>query len=202
MILWLLVLGSARERDRSTCPPANSWRSRYPGAPQRLNSLPMTAAISPDGRYLAVVNAGYGTFESRYQQSIAVLDIQPARSRISPNREQRRGCRKHCIPGWPSVRTARICMRFSIPSPRPGEQQRRDRQCHRRLRIQQRQGKATAIASRSLAAIGPGKAAKSDRASLCPQAPRSPRRPASQSARDRTGSMNCWSQTISPTMFC
>jgi len=47
-----------------------------PGSPQRLNSLPMTAAISPDGRYLAVVNAGYGTFESRYQQSIAVLDIQ------------------------------------------------------------------------------------------------------------------------------
>src|SRR5271168_3785899 len=47
-----------------------------PGSPQRLNSLPMTAAISPDGRYLAVVNAGFGTFESLYQQSIAVLDIQ------------------------------------------------------------------------------------------------------------------------------
>jgi DNA-binding beta-propeller fold protein YncE len=47
-----------------------------PGAPQRLNSLPMTAAVSPDGRYLAVVNAGFGTFESGYQQSIAVLDIQ------------------------------------------------------------------------------------------------------------------------------
>jgi DNA-binding beta-propeller fold protein YncE len=46
-----------------------------PGSPQRLNSLPMTVAISPDGRYLAVVNAGFGTFESRYQQSIAVLDI-------------------------------------------------------------------------------------------------------------------------------
>ena len=46
-----------------------------PGSPQMLNSLPMTAAVSPDGRYLAVVNAGYGTFESRYQQSIAVLDI-------------------------------------------------------------------------------------------------------------------------------
>ncbi len=46
-----------------------------PGAPQKLNSLPMTAAISPDGRYLAVVNAGFGTFESRYQQSIAVLDM-------------------------------------------------------------------------------------------------------------------------------
>ena len=46
-----------------------------PGEPQRLNSLPMTAAISPDGRYLAVVNAGYGTYQSRFQQSIAVLDL-------------------------------------------------------------------------------------------------------------------------------
>src|SRR3984885_9045563 len=46
-----------------------------PGSPQMLNSLPMTAAISPDGQYLALVNAGFGTFESRYEQSIAVLDI-------------------------------------------------------------------------------------------------------------------------------
>ncbi len=45
-----------------------------PGSPEMLNSLPMTIAISPDKRYLAVVNSGYGTFESKYQQSIAVLD--------------------------------------------------------------------------------------------------------------------------------
>ncbi|MEA2542135.1 MAG: hypothetical protein QOH35_3501, partial [Acidobacteriaceae bacterium] len=57
-------------------PTSKRLAEPVPGAPQRLNSLPMTAAISPDGRYLAVVNAGYGTFESRYQQSIAVLDIQ------------------------------------------------------------------------------------------------------------------------------
>ncbi len=47
-----------------------------PGSPQPLNSLPMTAAVSPDGLYLAVVNAGFGTFTSQYQQSIAVLNIQ------------------------------------------------------------------------------------------------------------------------------
>jgi DNA-binding beta-propeller fold protein YncE len=47
-----------------------------PGSPQQLNSLPMTAALSPDGRYLAVVNAGYGTFLAKYQQSIAVLTIE------------------------------------------------------------------------------------------------------------------------------
>ena len=37
-----------------------------PGGPQRLNSLPMSMAVSPDGRYVVTVNAGYGTFESQY----------------------------------------------------------------------------------------------------------------------------------------
>ena len=46
-----------------------------PGEPQALNSLPMAAAWSPDHRYLALVNAGFGTFESNYEQSIAILDI-------------------------------------------------------------------------------------------------------------------------------
>ena len=31
-------------------------------------------AVSPDGRYVVTVNAGYGTFESQYDQSFAVLD--------------------------------------------------------------------------------------------------------------------------------
>ena len=30
--------------------------------------------VSPDGRYVVTVNAGYGTYESRYEQSLAVLD--------------------------------------------------------------------------------------------------------------------------------
>jgi DNA-binding beta-propeller fold protein YncE len=45
-----------------------------PGSPARLNSLPMGAAWSPDGRYLALVNAGYGTADSDYSQSVAILD--------------------------------------------------------------------------------------------------------------------------------
>jgi DNA-binding beta-propeller fold protein YncE len=45
-----------------------------PGGPQRLNSLPMSMAISADGRYVVTVNAGYGTYESQYYQSLAVLD--------------------------------------------------------------------------------------------------------------------------------
>ena len=45
-----------------------------PGAPQRINSLPISMAVSPDGRYVVTVNAGYGTFESNYMQSLAVLE--------------------------------------------------------------------------------------------------------------------------------
>ena len=47
-----------------------------PGNPQRLNSLPISIAVSPDRRYVVTVNAGYGTFESRYDQSLAVMDTQ------------------------------------------------------------------------------------------------------------------------------
>jgi DNA-binding beta-propeller fold protein YncE len=47
-----------------------------PGSPQRLNSLPVSMAVSPDGRYVVTVNAGFGTFESKYEQSLAVMDSQ------------------------------------------------------------------------------------------------------------------------------
>ncbi len=45
-----------------------------PGNPQRVNSEPVSMAVSPDGRYVVTVNAGYGTFESKYEQSLAVMD--------------------------------------------------------------------------------------------------------------------------------
>lgn len=45
-----------------------------PGQPQRVNSLPISMAVSPDGHYVITVNAGYGTYESNYEQSLAVMD--------------------------------------------------------------------------------------------------------------------------------
>lgn len=57
-----------------------------PGAPQRLNSLPMVMATSPDGRYVAIANAGYGTAESDYEQSIAVFDRTTGRVSDFPER--------------------------------------------------------------------------------------------------------------------
>jgi hypothetical protein len=55
-----------------------------PGSPQKTNSLPMAMAISSDGRYVAVVNAGYGTAESKGEQSIAILDAESRSPDIPP----------------------------------------------------------------------------------------------------------------------
>ncbi len=46
-----------------------------PGTPQRTNSFPTTMAASPDGNYLALLNNGFGTADSKGQQSIAILDL-------------------------------------------------------------------------------------------------------------------------------
>ena len=54
--------------------PTSKQLLPVPGAPQRTNSLPVALAVSPDGRYVALLNTGYGTYESQYQQSLALLD--------------------------------------------------------------------------------------------------------------------------------
>ena len=46
-----------------------------PGDPRRVNSLPQSLAVSPDGKWVVSINAGYGTYESNYGQSLAVLNV-------------------------------------------------------------------------------------------------------------------------------
>jgi len=57
-------------------PSSKHLIGEIPGHPQRLNSLPLSIAVSPDSRYVVTVNAGFGAFESQYMQSLAVLDTQ------------------------------------------------------------------------------------------------------------------------------
>ncbi|MGD1106148.1 MAG: phosphoesterase [Terracidiphilus sp.] len=57
-------------------PSSKQLIGEVPGHPQRINSLPISMAVSPDGRYVVAVNAGYGTFESQYDQSFTVLDTE------------------------------------------------------------------------------------------------------------------------------
>ena len=72
LILGAGVLGA----QTVDLPTSKQLIGEIPGHPQRLNSLPMSMAVSRDGRYVVTVNAGYGTFESQYEQSLAVLDTQ------------------------------------------------------------------------------------------------------------------------------
>ncbi len=46
------------------------------GEPQRIGSFPTAIAISPDGRYAAFLENGYGTPDTNLQQGIAVLDFE------------------------------------------------------------------------------------------------------------------------------
>ncbi|MFC5863644.1 beta-propeller fold lactonase family protein [Acidicapsa dinghuensis] len=57
-------------------PTSKALIGEIPGHPQRINSLPMSMAVSPDGRYVVTINAGYGTRESNLEQSLSVLDTQ------------------------------------------------------------------------------------------------------------------------------
>ncbi len=56
-----------------------------PGDPQRLNSLPMTLVTSPHRRWVVSLNAGYGTYESGYAQSLAVIDTRTGEMRDFPD---------------------------------------------------------------------------------------------------------------------
>ncbi|HEX4007681.1 MAG TPA: beta-propeller fold lactonase family protein [Acidobacteriaceae bacterium] len=74
LLLLAALAASACAAQTINLPSSKQIVGSVPGAPQPLNSLPMTTAWSPNHRYLALVNAGYGTVESDYQQSVAILD--------------------------------------------------------------------------------------------------------------------------------
>ena len=63
-------------QQRIDLPTSKQLYEPVAGNPQVINNLPISMAVSPEGRYVVTVNAGYGTYESHYQQSLAVLDTQ------------------------------------------------------------------------------------------------------------------------------
>ena len=72
--ILLPSLAIAQSRQTVNLPTSKQILEPVPGSPSQLNSLPMAMAWSPDQRFLAIVNAGYGTLKSNTHQSIAVLD--------------------------------------------------------------------------------------------------------------------------------
>ncbi len=64
-----------------------------PGRVADTNSFPTALVMSPDGRYAALLNGGYGTQETLAHQSIAILDLKT--NRISDFPEARLGEEAH-----------------------------------------------------------------------------------------------------------
>jgi len=84
VVVFLLALSSpivfvvARAADEArtiSLPTSKTLTLPVPGYLARTNSFPATIALSPDGRYAALLNQGYGTQESGMRQSIAILDL-------------------------------------------------------------------------------------------------------------------------------
>jgi DNA-binding beta-propeller fold protein YncE len=75
-LLFAFFVVRAADRSRLVnLPTSKALSLPVPGYIARTNSFPATIALSPDGRYAALLNQGYGTQESGARQSIGILDL-------------------------------------------------------------------------------------------------------------------------------
>ena len=90
--LFCIVLMVARANENThkvALPTGKSPTIPVPGYVARTNSYPATIAVSPNGRYAALLNQGYGTEQSGLEQSIAILDLSNNHMRDFPDERLR-----------------------------------------------------------------------------------------------------------------
>ncbi len=71
----LSVLSFGQEKREIPLPSSKLLLAPVPGDAQRTNSLPLAAVVSPGGKYVALLNAGYGVAASGGHQSIAIAEV-------------------------------------------------------------------------------------------------------------------------------
>jgi DNA-binding beta-propeller fold protein YncE len=85
-LLVVFVIARAADRSRRiNLPTSKALTLPVPGYLAPTNSFPATIALSPDGRYAALLNQGYGTQETGARQSIAILDLRNNQLRDFPD---------------------------------------------------------------------------------------------------------------------
>ncbi len=86
LVLAVAGIVPAQEQKKTIpLPSSKMLLAPAPGAPQLTSSFSETLAVSPDGRYVAVLNNGYGSAESAGRQSIAILDLTTNQLRDFPD---------------------------------------------------------------------------------------------------------------------
>ena len=128
-----------------------------PGRIGSTNSFPATMVLSPDGRYAALLNDGYGTQETLAHQSISVLDLKS--NQIVEYPDARFGDEAHQSYflglAFSSDGKASLCLgRFADRSHRREDRRHRKRHCG--LPLFRRQGRAGEIHSDCAAAAVDG----------------------------------------------
>src|SRR6266478_6165153 len=72
LFLWVAAAHSQLPKKQIVLPSSKILMEPVPGMPRPVNSFPATLAVHPSRRYVAILNNGYGTEESRFQQSIGI----------------------------------------------------------------------------------------------------------------------------------
>lgn len=74
-VLGISLLATEPARKRISLPSSKILIGPVPGNPQPTGAFPVNIQISPDQKYAAILEAGYGTAETELHQSVAVLDF-------------------------------------------------------------------------------------------------------------------------------
>ncbi|MHB8485195.1 MAG: hypothetical protein ACYDCM_05605 [Candidatus Acidiferrales bacterium] len=75
-VCLLFIVARANENiHKINLPMSKTITVPVPGFIARTNSHPATKVLSPNQRYTALLNQGYGAEQSRVRQSIAILDL-------------------------------------------------------------------------------------------------------------------------------
>jgi DNA-binding beta-propeller fold protein YncE len=75
LLVFFLASAQKPERHAITLPTSKLLSAPSLGRIGFTNSFPASIALSPDGRYAALLNDGYGVQETQAHQSIAILDM-------------------------------------------------------------------------------------------------------------------------------
>ncbi len=75
----------AQEKAAPRPLPSNQWLGQVPGQPAGTSSFSDTIALSPDGRYAVLLNDGYGSADSDFHQSLAVMDLKTRQVKDYPD---------------------------------------------------------------------------------------------------------------------
>src|SRR5215471_12781409 len=120
LYLFFVLARASMNSHKINLPTGKTLQLAVPGFIGLTNSYPATISLSPDGRFAAFLNQGYGTEKSGVRESIGILDLTTNQLRDFPD-DRLRGDEKftlmsYCIGLAFSSESARLYASMSSTS--------------------------------------------------------------------------------------